>query len=261
MKIIIPTECPCCGSKLGNVNGQLFCRNKSGCSAQSTKVVENFCKKMKIKGFGAKTLEKLELTSIWNLYDLSLPELVDTLGEKIGTKLFNEIEKSKTPEFAAFIGSLGINLIGTVAGNKLATKCNSLNDISESVCKAAGLGDKATESLMSWLSSPQGEDIQDTVNCYIHFAEVSAKPIQVSAKPMIEICITGKLNDYKSRKEAEAFLAQFNITVKKTVTKSVQFLVCEDDSKKGSSSYKKAQANGLPITNIKNLISSLENTL
>lgn len=251
MQINIPTECPSCGSKLENVNGQLFCRNKSACPAQSSKLVENFCKKMKIKGFGSKTVDKLELTTISGLFDLSEQRLKDILGDKIGSKLFTEIQNTMSCEFANVLGSLGIKLIGKVAAEKLATKINSFKEITPKTCKDAGLGEKATESLMDWLFTEEGLDTVATLDRHMTFTEVSTKP---TPKLIFEICITGKLNDFSSRSKAADYLSQFGIVCKNSVTKTVNYLVCEDDSKKESSSYKKALANNLPIVTIKDLI-------
>lgn len=258
MQIVIPTNCPSCGSHLENVNGQLFCRNTTSCPAQSSKLVENFCKKMKIKGFGSSTVSKLELNTISGLYDLTEQRLIQVLGSKVGSKLFLEIQQSKTADFATTLGSLGIKLIGKVAAEKLATQVSSFSELSATSCKQAGLGEKATESLLEWLESPEG---LDTVEALTQF---DFKPVvSVSTKPTAEhkfdVCITGKLNDFSSRSEASDYLLNFGITVKTSVTKTVKYLICEDDSKKSSSSYKKALASDLPILTIKELLEKFKN--
>lgn len=253
MQIVIPTECPSCGSHLENVNGQLFCRNKTACPAQNSKLVENFCKKMKIKGFGEKTVAKLELTNISGLLNLTEQRLTNILGEKVGSKLFTEIQSIKTSAFSTVLGSLGIPLIGKVAAEKLATQVGDFQSINPTACKAAGLGEKATESLSRWMASLEGMDTIESLESFVSF-----EPVEASAKPTIEhkfdICITGKLNDFTSRSKAAEYLSKYGITIKNSVTKSVMYLICEDESKKSSSSYKKAEANGLPILSIKELI-------
>lgn len=240
------------------VNGQLFCRN-STCPAQSSKMLENFCKKMKIKGFGAKTIEKLELVSIYDLYSLDRQTVAEAIGDKMAMKLMDELDKACTCEFAMFLGSLGIPLIGTVAAKKVAEKCNSFAEITRDSCKDAGLGDKATESLLDFINSDTGDEIMDTVDMYIAFTEPKKAATVTTCNAQIDVCITGKLNDFKNRNDAADYLLQYGITVKKSVTKSTQYLICEDETKVGSSSYKKAETNGIEITSIKNLINSLEN--
>lgn len=254
MLIQIPTNCPSCGFELVNVKGQLFCKNKAGCSAQNSKLVENFCKKMKIKGFGSKTIEKLGLKTISGLYNLTEQRLTDNLGEKVGTKLFSEIQSSYSKDFATVLGSLGINLIGQVAANKLATKINGFSQITNQTCKDAGLGDMATNYLLGWVNSDVGQETILTLEELFDFKEV--KKVETPATN-IDVCITGKLDDFTSRTKATEYLAQYGINVKKSVTKTVQYLICEDDSKVNSSSYKKAVSNNLPILTIKQLIKNI----
>lgn len=253
MQIIIPKSCPSCESLLENVNGQLFCRNKGSCPAQSSKTVENFCKKMKIKGFGEKTVEKLEINTIVELYTLTEPALKQSLGDKVGSKLFLEIQKAMSCEFSVILGSLGIPLIGKVAAEKLATQINCFSDITPKACESAGLGPKAIESLSGWLDSPEGSETSCFLDSNIEFKEVSAKPTK-NTEHKFDVCVTGKLNDFSSRNKAADYLGTFGIGVKGSVTKTVKYLICEDDSKKGSSSYKKAVDKGIEIVSIKQLI-------
>lgn len=256
MQIVIPTECPSCESTLETVNGQLFCRNKTACPEQSLKIVENFCKKMKIKGFGSATVSKLELTNISGLYNLTEQRLINVLGDKVGSKLFLEIQNTKASEFSTVLGSLGIKLIGKVAAEKLATQTNSFQVLTAKICKDAGLGEKATESLMEWLSSPEGVDTIETLDSFMTFEDVKQSSSS-TPEHKFDVCITGKLTDFSGRSKAADYLSGFGITVKNSVTKTVKYLVCEDETKKGSSSYKKALANNLPIVTIKELIGEL----
>lgn len=245
----IPINCPSCDSLLERVNDQLFCRSSS-CPAQSAKIVEGFCKKLKIKGFGPKTVEKLGISSLQDLYALTIPEMADILGDKTAEKLHAEIANKKSLEFGALIGALGIPLIGTVAGNKLGSLINNWGDLSKAACKSAGLGDKATDSLLNWVASPQGIEVQ---NLPISFT-VTEKPSKPTT-PVVEkgdVVITGKLDNFKNRSEAASFLESKGYTVKSGVTKKTIALIVEDGST--SSKTAKAQDYGIPILTINELI-------
>lgn len=253
MKIEIPINCPSCGSKLDLVNGQLFCRNKTSCPAQSSKLIENFCKKMKLKGFGPETIKKLELTLISELFYLTYEDMAGELGSKIAAKLDSELEIKVRGEvdFGSVLGSLGIPLIGEVAAKKLSQNCISFKDV-----KADG---KAGENYKTWMNSPQGEDV---INLPWNFskglsgtkAELLIIDDLVAQPNGITVCITGSLQDFANRTDATTYLENLGFTVKKSVTKDVQYLICEDESKRGSSSYKKAESNGIEILSIKNLL-------
>ncbi|WPJ70067.1 DNA ligase [Salmonella phage RA40] len=258
MKIEIPTQCPSCGSKLDLVNGQLFCRNKSNCPAQSSKLIENFCTKMKLKGFGPKTIEKLELTKISELFYLTEEDLVGAVGSKVAAKLISELNTKVRGDidFGSVLGSLGIPLIGEVAAKKLSQNCTSFHDV-----KADG---KAGENYKTWLNSPQGKDVIElpwkfSTGIRGTKADIIITDDLVAQPNGITICITGSLQDFSNRTDATNYLESLGYTVKKSVTKDVKYLICEDESKRSSSSYKKAETNGIEILSIKELLEKNNN--
>lgn len=249
MKIQIPTNCPVCGSALERVNSQLFCRNSSNCSAQSSKSLEAFCKKMKLKGFGEKTLEKLEISSVPELFNLTSKELVNAAGDKVGAKLDAELQRMRNGvSLSTLLAALSIPLVGTVAAEKASVGASGLADVS--------LGDtKAGANLRTWQESSSGKEIISLP--WVFEANVTQK--NESSEPLgIAVCITGKLEQYKSRSDAKAYLESLGFTVKSSVTKDVKYLICEDDSKRSSSSYLKAQSNGIPIGSIAKLLLTKE---
>lgn len=245
MKIEMPTSCPSCGGKLELVNAQLFCRNTENCPAQSSKLLENFCKKMKLKGFGPVAIEKLELVSISELFYITLEELHKAVGIKTGDKLAMELEKLHTEiDFGQFLGSLGIPLVGEVAARKLAETFNNLEDV-----KAEG---KAGENLKAWKNSSVGKDIMEVP---WKFGGAKETLVNLATESLgITVCITGSLNDFKNRTDASSYLEALGFTVKKSVTKDVRYLICEDESKRSSSSYLKAVENGVQVVSINELI-------
>ncbi|WDR22207.1 DNA ligase [Salmonella phage vB_SenS_UTK0009] len=258
MKIEIPTQCPSCGSKLDLVNGQLFCRNKSNCPAQSSKLIENFCTKMKLKGFGPKTIEKLELTKISELFYLTEEDLVRAVGSKVAAKLISELNTKVRGDidFGSVLGSLGIPLIGEVAAKKLSQNCTSFHDV-----KADG---KAGENYKTWLNSPQGKDVIElpwkfSTGIRGAKADIIITDDLVAQPNGITVCITGSLQDFANRTDATNYLESLGYTVKKSVTKDVKYLICEDESKRSSSSYKKAETNGIEILSIKELLEKNNN--
>lgn len=244
MKIEIPSNCPSCGSSLELVNSQLFCRSTS-CPAQNSKLVENFCSKMKLKGFGPATIDKLELSTLSDLFNLDYKKLELVMGEKMASKLNQEIENKLKGEldFGQVLGSLGIPLIGDVAARKLALQFNSLNDV-----RADG---KAGENLTIWKSSSIGKDVMSLPWNFSGVRENIVNPTTESLG--ISVCITGTLLDFKNRSDASSYLESLGYTVKKSVTKDVSILICEDESKRSSSSYLKAKSNGVEILTIEQL--------
>lgn len=238
MKIVIPTECPCCGSKLERVVDQLFCRNIS-CSAQVTGKLSHFAKNMNIKGLGEKTIDKLGLTSIIDLYYLDPEEVKSVIGEKLAVKLLAEIEHSKGADFATVLASMSIPLVGNTIANKLAVVVNSFAEISRETCKSAGLGDKATDNILEWLNY-EYQELKD----YLPF-DFSSKKQEVKEATKETICITGKLSSFKTKAEAKSLLESLGYKVVDTLTKAVTILV--DESGVGSSKRTTAEERGLQI--------------
>ena len=252
MRIEIPTECPCCKYPLELVNDQLFCRN-TACGAQLNKKVEHFCKTLGIKGMGSRTVEKLGLSDITELFYLDAEQVVETLGsEKVALKLLDEIERSKSADLATVIVSFSIPLVGSTASKKLCEVVTSVDEISYDTCKQAGLGDKVTHNLVSWLET----DFQE-MREFLPFSFKSQKNSNTNSNKQT-ICVTGKLSSYKTKAEAYKSLEEAGYTPVESVTKATNYLVDEED--KGSSKRKKAESLGITIiTNLNNFLKEIKN--
>lgn len=251
MRIQIPTHCPCCEYTLELVNDQLFCRN-TACGAQLNKKLEHFCKTLGIKGMGSKTVEKLDLADITELFYLDQDQVSKALGsEKTAIKLLDEIERAKSADLATVLASFSIPLVGQTASKKLCETVSSIDEISYETCKHAGLGDKVTQNLISWLET----DFSD-MREFLPFSFKSQKSSSTNENSKT-ICITGKLSSYKTKAEAYSALQQAGFRPVESVTKTTDYLVDEED--KGSTKRKKAEQLGIQI--IKNLNTFLkENT-
>ena len=252
MRIEIPTECPCCDYPLELVNDQLFCRN-TACGAQLNKKVEHFCKTLGIKGMGSRTVEKLGLSDITELFYLDSEQVVESLGsEKVALKLLDEIERSKSADLATVIASFSIPLVGSTASKKLCEVVTSVDEISYDTCKQAGLGDKVTQNLVAWLET----DFQE-MREFLPFSFKSQKSSSTNTNQKT-ICITGKLSSYKTKAEAYKSLEEAGYTPVESVTKATDYLVDEED--KGSSKRKKAESLGITIiTNLNNFLKEIKN--
>jgi len=238
--MLIITECPCCATTLQRVKDQLFCRNAS-CEAQGFKKLEKYGKALKIKGLGPRTIEKLELESIPDLYDLSAEYISATIGATMGAKLYNEIQKSKVTTVSDLLPALSIPLIGKTAATKVNGGISSISEITPQHCSDIGLGEKATRNLLQFLET-QYEDIG-----YI-FGKVAQN---VPDAALGTVVLTGKLVNGMSRAQATTLLQGKGYKVTGSVSKNTDYLICEDGST--SSKLTKAQDLGITITTIQEL--------
>ena len=237
-----PTNCPSCSSELEWKKDQLYCINQS-CPAKQSKQVEHFVKTMKIKGLGPATIKKLGLTSISDIY---ISDLSEEKSEKIREKIKEEINKSLNAPLDMVLPAMGIPLIGSSATNKLSEVCISIFDINEETCRKAGLGPKATENLINWLTLNLDETLELPLNFFFE-----PKTEQKEEKGVV--CITGRLTSYKTKAAATKDLEENGWKVVSSVTKAVTHLV--NESGKSTAKTEKAEASGIIIVNnVKDLI-------
>jgi DNA ligase (NAD+) len=204
---------------------------------------------MKIKGFGPQTISKLELSSISDVYSLTLEDATAIIGAKVAEKLIIEVDAKRTVDFGTFLGSLGIALIGGVAGKKIASVATNWEALNNATT-VLGKDSKALESLLKWTKSDIGVE---TMLIPINFN----KPVAQSSVPSQgfnqgNVVITGKLDDYKNRGEAATYLESLGYSLQSSVNSKTNYLIVED----GSTSSKTQKANDLniPILTIKKLI-------
>jgi len=246
-EINIPINCPTCSFKLELVNEQLFCLNDS-CEAKSSKKLEHFAKTLKIKGLGPATIEKLQVNDLHDIYSLSEEEVCELLeSEKLGTKLHQEINKSKAVDLIILLPAFSIPLIGNTASQKLGTVVSHISEITPEVCRTAGLGPKATDSLIDWLVN------EFHANKYYELPfSFSCKTTQPRETTKGVVCISGKLKSYPNKAAAQAVLEKMGYVVKTTLTKDVTILLNESGIE--SSKTQTARDRGVTIiNNIKNI--------
>jgi DNA ligase (NAD+) len=256
-KILIPTHCPSCDAPLDTINVQLFCSNKN-CTAKCSKQLRHFVSTIGIKGLGEKTLAKLELESIAELYLLTYADLVELIGsEKIAEKLIQQINESRNAPLNKIIAAFGIQRIGNTAANKLVKVITKLDEITEETCKEAGLGEKDRQYLLDFMHGEYAEIKHKLPSEFneVHNTEASNKTednVKVLDKGVI--CITGKLKSFKTKAQAKEALINLGFNVVESVTKSTDFLVDEENI----GSTKRIKADRLSIAIIPNLLNFIE---
>ena len=247
-EILPPANCPACGSLLEWEKDQLFCVH-TNCGGRTHKMVEHFAKTLKIKGLGPRTIEKLEITSIFDLFQLPLELMIGALNsEKLAVKLYREIESSKNTDLVDLLPAFSIKLIGRTASTKICEVIESLDDLTELKCNEAGLGPKATNNLLDWLI----EEYTDGYDRLPFSYKTKVQKKKVSDIKGI-VCISGKLKSYSTKAAAKKILENKGFIVKSSLTKDVNFLV--NESGIDSAKTKIAQERGVTIiTNLKHLI-------
>jgi len=234
MKVEIPTRCPCCLSNLERVNMQLFCINEK-CEGRSLHRISNFCKKIRIKGLAEKSIEKLNIDSIAELYSLDKDYLVSILG-KNGEKVYREIQESLHTDIGTLIGSLGIPLVGRTTAAKLTGDLDCID--------YSALPNKAKENLQEFFKSDLWKDL---LNIPFNFSIKPAEEVTV----IETVCLTGKFQFPKTVIEAK--LHELGYKTTETVTKTLDLLITNDINST-SSKVNKARQYGISIKTLEEVL-------
>lgn len=252
MKIEAPVNCPSCGYKLEYKNDILYCKN-SQCTSQQEKALQHWAKTLKIKGLGPKTIQALGITSIIDLYLLDKGDLEDATGSKVlAEKLKKEIDNSKKLPLNYMLPAFSIPLIGRTASEKICAVIDSIHDISMETMKEAGLGPKAASNVVTWYNNTFLKEFDGVLQFSL---KVDKKVRPKTTKGVV--CITGRLETFKTKAEAKVFLESAGYTVKDSITKDVTILI--NESGKSSAKTEQALKNGVSvITNIKQLTGDLK---
>lgn len=221
-QIVPPTFCPSCMSELVWEKDQLFCHNTL-CGGKTTKKIEHFASALKIKGLGPRTVEKLQIQDLYDIYELPLEIMIEALqSEKLAVKLHREIQSSKATDLVDLLPAFSIKLIGRSASAKLCSVIKNMAEISEDTCKEAGLGPVATEHLLDWYYEEFIDGYERLPFKWIQILKVS-KPTGNKGV----VCISGKLKSYKTKAQATEYLEKLGYLVKSSLTKDVNILVNE----------------------------------
>ena len=145
-----------------------------------------------------------------------------------------------------FLAALSIPLVGDGVTRKITAV--KISDITYDSLRKDGVGDKAATNLVLWISMEWDEIFKERPR----LVRLAHKPSSVTTLNKGDVCITGKLTNFTSRKVAAEHLETLGWTVKASLTKSVKYLISEDGNT-ASSSYKKALGNGIEVITINDL--------
>ena len=175
-EFFMPTECPSCGQTLVKPAGEvvLRCPNPA-CPKKILGGLQHFASRgaMDIEGLGDKQCEQLILTGLVkspsDLYFLHLQKenllKLERMGEKLASKILENIEKSKTRPLANLIFALGIRHIGDHSSDVLASHFGTLERIRaasvEELSKVHEIGNTTAVSLFEWFANETNRETLD----------------------------------------------------------------------------------------------------
>lgn len=169
------------------------------------------------------------------------------LGEKTASKIYEQIQKSKTRPLSAVLAALGVRMLGRTFGRRLEAKFSGMGEIlqasEEGLTQVEGIALPKAKVIHAGLREKLGvikklSDAGVTMN--------SAKPASTNS-PFTgkKVCISGSIPGY-SRGQAQELLTKLGASASSSVSSSTHYLIADEDSA-GNSKYKKAQELGVTI--------------
>ncbi len=250
----LPTHCPACDTLAVKPEGEavLRCPNPA-CPAKLQQRMEHFVSRgaMDIEGLGEKIVAQLVTGGVVkdpaDVYTLDREKLLglERMGEKLATKILDNIEKSKTRPLHNLIYGLGIRHIGEHSSEVLAEHFGSLERLSaataEEIAKVHDIGGITAESIADFFAQQENRDTLARLaaaGVAPTASESAARSDEFAGKVFV---FTGTLSKMK-REDAERIVKQRGGRAGGSVSKQTSYLVAGENA--GS---KRAKAEELKV--------------
>ena len=257
VKVLTPTECPECGSRVERVEGEAVTRCTGGivCSAQRREALKHFVsrKAMDIDGFGEKIvdafLEANKIHAASDIYELTADEIakLDRMGEKSADNLISAIEKSKQTTLPRFLFALGIREVGETTARNLANHFRSIEKIMAAtqaqLLEVEDVGPKVAQHVVNFFSEDQNVmEVQRLVALGVQWENISETQSEALLSGQTWV-VTGKISQM-SRDEAKDYLLRLGAKVAGSVSAKTTQVVAGPGA---GSKLKKAEELNIPV--------------
>ena len=264
-RIVLPSECPACGSDIVREEVIAKCINGRDCPGQRKEAIRHFASRlgMDIEGLGEKLVDQLvEVTLIEtpaDLFELTKEQLVELerMGSKSADNLLVALENSKETTLPRFIYSLGIEEVGESTAKSLADYFRDLEPLRNSSIddfqSISDIGPIVAENIFRFIHDEDNKQlIERLIACGVHWeTEIERELDQVLEG---QTCVlTGSLSSL-TRNEAKVSLQSLGAKVVGSVSVKTTFVVAGDAA---GSKLAKAQALGVKIVNEDELLKLL----
>lgn len=248
-----PERCPSCGTKLEFDDVRLKCPNSSGCPAQQIGTILNWIRCAGIDDLSDKRLMPLidegMVNSPADLYRLTKEDLlvIPQTKEKMATKLFQNIQKSRDLPLAVFLNGLGIEGVGLTSWEKLLEELPTLEAVREAsverIAGISGFAEKTASDIIRGLKE-RGGLIDDLLS--VGVKPQKAEHVASGDGPLAgqTLVITGSLS--RPRAEVEKAIKMAGGKTTGSVSKNT-FAVVTDDPTSDSTKMRKARELGVTV--------------
>jgi DNA ligase (NAD+) len=260
--VVLPTQCPVCGSAVVRVDGESAARCSGGfsCSAQRKESLRHFASRraLDIEGLGDRLIDQLVERDLVHtpsdFWRLTVPQLagLDRMADKSAANVVAALQARRTTTLPRLLHALGIDGVGESTATSLATWFGSLDglmaaSVDEIQC-VPDVGPVIAANVYGWLHDARNQSelgqLRDPKVAGLHWPEGPGQST-APAGPLagLTIVITGSFVGI-SRTEAGEKLQQLGAKVATSVSARTSLLVAGDAA---GSKLTKAQNLGIKI--------------
>jgi DNA ligase (NAD+) len=217
------------------------CPNTS-CPAQFFELLKHFVSRnaMDIEGLGEQWCKALIdaglVKDVADLYYLKKEQLLalERMGDKLATKILDNIENSKRRPLSRVIFALGILHIGSEMADLLTQHFHSIDELAratlEELTSIQGIGPKIAASIVAYFREERNLRVIEKLRQAGVRLEEEVVPVKEEALPLSgkTFCITGTLASM-TRSRAEAKIKELGGSVSSSVTRKTDFLVVGEE--------------------------------
>jgi DNA ligase (NAD+) len=255
-----PVECPSCQQKLKVQDIWLYCENEK-CPAKIKEEILNYIHKAGIDDLSDKRLdemiEKGLVKSISDLYKISIQDLLtlDKVKEKLATKIFENIQKTKEQELTQFIAAIGIEGVSGAKSEKIISQGHNtiekvMNLTKDQLEAIEGFAEKSAQSIVDSVKIKK-----PLINELIKIGlNLKSETLNFGEGPLLgmKFCITGELSQPRSVIEKKIKMSGGLLV--SSVSKNTNYLLT-NEKESTSSKFLKAKELGIKIISEEELLS------
>jgi DNA ligase (NAD+) len=235
----MPDRCPICGTPVVKLEGDAMhrCPNTT-CPAQFFELLKHFVSKgaMDIDGLGERWCRILIdvglVKDVANLYYIKKEQLLelDRMGDRLATKIINNIEASKERPLHRILFALGILHVGSEVAELLTQRYSSIDEIAQAtvddLTQIPGIGPKIADSVFRYFQVPSNREVIEKLSKAGVKLRQEGPAVNQSDRPWhgLTFVITGSLESM-TRREAESKVKELGGNATSSVTRKTNYLV------------------------------------
>lgn len=252
-----PRVCPVCGSELYREIDEVAirCPNMS-CPAQIIERIKHFVSALDIEGLGEAFITQLVsrgiVKDVSDIFYLKKQDLLKFwgVGDRLATKIIQNINNSKRVQLHKFIFALGIRHVGESVAKILANRFKTLTEFlsakQSDIESIYGLGPAVAQSVVKFLQDQKNmNSIKRIIESGVEVSEYLEEERKGKLTGKIFV-FTGRLKSM-TREEAKKLVLENGGKTSDTVTSSTTYLVCGEIEGPSSTKLEKAKKLGVKI--------------